>query len=460
MVEAEKLGVPSIPLISGRFEGDAIASSRAFGMPELKFVIVPRIYRNLAIAECISQTEDAIEDIVSVLTDDPDNKTFSVKEIDTESSFSYHSEDKFECSLLMNKDLLDRDIGDGFPLLPATRDKVDELISATSLSSEDVVCDMPPGFGIATVEKIAINSAYAGAKPEHMPVIIAAVKAFSGLGASKDPLLGSNATDHGKSLLMSTSPQAPLLIVNGPIAKKLGINSGSALGPGKDNEVNIVIGRAFYLCLKNIGYWYPNEMDMDTIGSTRKFVQCIAENEDMSPWDPFHVDLGFGMNESTVSVFVTDGELDIQDQGNTAAEDLLKVLAYGCSFGSANIQKGNKGPGGGNQRLILMPPDVANPVGTDGEFSKDKAREFIHNHAVGSLGKMTHYMPLEDARVSEKWNWIKDLDEDQRNATEIPIMNSYEDCYIVVVGADRAKTAVFPSGPSPSTVGIDSYISK
>ena len=85
MVEAEKLGVPSIPLISGRFEGDAIASSRAFGMPELKFVIVPRIYRNLAIAECISQTEDAIEDIVSVLTDDPDNKTFSVKEIDTES---------------------------------------------------------------------------------------------------------------------------------------------------------------------------------------------------------------------------------------------------------------------------------------------------------------------------------------------------------------------------------------
>ena len=69
-------------------------------------------------------------------------------------------------------------------------------------------------------------------------------------------------------------------------------------------------------------------------------------------------------------------------------------------------------------------------------------------------------MPLEDARVSEKWNWIKDLDEDQRNATEIPIMNSYEDCYIVVVGADRAKTAVFPSGPSPSTVGIDSYISK
>ena len=89
--------------------------------------------------------EDAIEDIVSVLTDDPDNKTFSVKEIDTESSFSYHSEDKFECSLLMNKDLLDRDIGDGFPLLPATRDKVDELISA--ITAQHAPKNIPSIFG-------------------------------------------------------------------------------------------------------------------------------------------------------------------------------------------------------------------------------------------------------------------------------------------------------------------------
>ena len=457
MIEAEKLGVPAIPLISGRFEGDAIASSRAFGMPELKFVVVPRIYRNLAIDECISQTEEAFDDIVQVLTDNPEDKTFKLNEIDTDSYFKYKSNDKYECSLLMNRDLLDKDISDGFPVFPATRENVDELLSGTSLSPDDVICDMPPGFGIATIEKIAINAAYAGAKPEHMPVIIAAVKAFSLLGASKDPLLSGTGTNQGKSLLMSTSPQAPLLIVNGPIANKLGINSGSALGPGKDNEINIVIGRAFYLCLKNIGYWYPNEMDMDSIGTTRKFVQCIAENESMSPWDPFHVDLGYGVNESTVSVFVTDGELDVQDQGNTSAEDLLKVLAYGCSFGTANIQKGDYGSGVA-ERLILMPPDVANPIGADGEFSKQKAREFIHNNSVGSLGKMTHYMPLQDARVSKNWQWIKNLSEEQRKLVEIPIMDSPDDCYIVVVGADRAKTAVFPSGPAPSTVRIDDFI--
>jgi hypothetical protein len=458
MIEVEKMGKPAVPLVSGRFEGDAIASSRAFGMPNLKFVIVPRIYRNLAIEDCIKQTEDAFEDIVDTLTAVENSKNlFENKVADTESIYSYEDDDKYKCSLMMNRDLLDRDIGDGFPLLPATRETVNELLEGTSLDANEVVCDMPPGFGIATVEKIAINAAYAGAKPEHMPVLIGAVKAFSRLGSERDPLLSGTASDNqGKSLLMSTSPQAPLLIVNGPLAKDLKINSKSALGPGKDNEVNITIGRAFYLCLKNIGYWYPNEMDMDTIGTTRKFVHCIAENEEMSPWDPFHVDHGFKSNESTVSVFVTDGELDVQDQGNTEAEDLLKVLAYGCTFGTANIQ--SKGAGGGNERLILMPPDVAGPIGRAGEFSKQKAKEFIHENAVGSLGKMTHYMPLEDARVDKGWQWMKNLTDDQKQSVEISVMNSPDDCYIVVVGADRAKTAVFPSGPAPSIMGIDEFL--
>ena len=89
-----------------------------------------------------------------------------------------------------------------------------------------------------------------------------------------------------------------MLVVNGPIAKELGINARSGLGPGRDNEANITIGRAFSLCLRNLGYWYPGQMDMDTIGTTRKFVHCIAENQDMSPWQPFHVDQGFGAEES------------------------------------------------------------------------------------------------------------------------------------------------------------------
>ena len=439
MIELEKMGKPGVAIVSGRFESDAVASSRAFGMPDLQWIVVPRIYRNLEPEICRSQTEDAIEDLVAALTASIDARTPT---LETGGTRRYEGDDRHDAILRMNDDFIRDDLGDGLFLHPPTSEAVAGMLKGTKLPPDHVVCDMPPGFGVATVEKIAINAVMAGAKPEHLPVVIAGVKALSRIGGHG-----------GKSLLMSTSPQAPLLIVNGPITREVGLNPRSALGPGRDNLVNTLIGRAFALCFRNIGYWYPNQMDMDTIGTSRKFIQCIAENEEMSPWDPFHVDRGFARDESTVSLFITDGELDVQDQGNHTAEGLLRNLAYGCTFGTRSLQ----GPKGGVQRLVLMPPDVARPVGSQG-FSKQQAREFIHKHARASLGKMIEYMPLEgEARVTEHWKWLQNLTPQQRLEISISVMDSPDDCHIVVVGADRAKTAVFPSGPTPVTEGIDQY---
>ena len=439
MIEIEKMGKPAVPIVSGRFEDDALASSRAFGMPDLQFVIVPRIYRNLADNLCVTQTEEVMDELISCLTADSTNDTTPE---DQESTLRYEGEDRFDAILKMNSDYTRRDWSDALPVFPPTESAVADLISGTSLPSDHVVCDMPPGFGLATVEKIAINSDLAGAKPEHMPIIIAAVKCLSEMG------------EHGgKSLLMSTSPHAPILVVNGPIAKEVGLNPRSALGPGRDNEINIIIGRAFYLCLKNIGMWYPNKMDMDTIGTTRKFVHCLGENEDMSPWPSYAEDRGFKASESAISIFVTDGELDVQDQGNTSAEGLLKALAYGITFGNTTLGGSRAG---GHERLIFMPPDVAGPVGGEG-FSKKDAREFIHKHANNSLGKMIQYMPLGDARVHENWHYLRNQTEEEILSTEVPLLHSPDDIDIVVVGADRAKTLVFPSGPSSATIGIDQY---
>ena len=439
MIMVEKMGKPGVAIVSGRFESDAVASSRAFGMPDLQWVVVPHIYRNLDPETCRNQTEDAIDDIVASLTSSIDPRQ-NAEAADTR---RYEGEDRHDSILKMNQDFINDDLGDGLFLHPPTAEAVAEMLTGTNLPPDHVVCDMPPGFGVATVEKIAIISVMAGAKPEHLPVVIAAVKALSKLGGQG-----------GKSLLMSTSPQAPLLIVNGPVTKRLGLNPGSALGPGRDNQINTLIGRAFALCFRNIGHWYLNKMDMDTIGTSRKFIQCIAENEDASPWQGFHVDQGFADDESTVSVFVTDGELDVQDQGNHTARGLLKNLAYGSTFGTMSLQS----PRGGQERLILMPPDVARPVGTQG-FSKQAAKEFIHEHARASVGKLIQYMPLEgEARVHDHWKWLENLTEEQLLEITVPIMNDPDDCYILVVGADRAKTSVFPAGPAPVTEGIDQYV--
>ena len=439
MIEVEKMGRPAVPLVSGRFEGDAIASSRTFGMPGLQFVVVPRIYRNLSPEESIRNTEPAFDDLVRTLT--TGGPASSAESDGVGGVDRFEGDDRLDALLRMNEEYIARDLGDGFPLMAATREAVDALLEGISLPRDHVVCDVPPGFGLATVEKIAVNAALAGARPEHMPVIVAAVKALSQVGPHG-----------GKSLLMSTSPSAPLLVVNGPAAAELGINARSALGPGRDNAVNITIGRAFFLCLKNIGYWYPNKMDMDTIGSTRKFVMCIAENEKASPWGPYHADQGFDAGSSAVTVFITDGELDVQDQGNDTAEGLLKTVAYGCTFGNRSLGERHT-----RETLILMPPDVAGPVGRQG-FTKRGAAEFIHTHANASLGKMVQYMPLEgEARVAANWKWLEKLTEEQRLNITMPVLESADRYTILVVGADRAKTMVMPIGPEKSTVDIDQF---
>ena len=103
-----------------------------------------------------------------------------------------------------------------------------------------------------------------------------------------------------------------------------------------------------------------------------------------------------------------------------------------------------------------MPPDVAAPVGAAG-FSKQDAKEFIHQHAYGSLGKFVQFMPTNDARVSPEWRWLREQTEQERLDTTVPLLDSADKIDIVVVGADRAKTLVMPTAPSAATVRIDQY---
>ena len=209
MVEIEKRGTPSVLIVSGRFEHDAKASARAFAMPDIKYVVVPWIYRNLDHQRTIQQTEAAFEELVSELTADVRSKTGTITLAPTQAE-RFEGSDFTEAFQVMNREFLNRDWGDGFPLMPATKQEVEKMLRGTNLPPDHVVCDLPPGYGLATVEKIAINSAMAGACPEQMPVIIGALKALSQMDSERV-----------KSLLTSTSSHASMLLVNGPIAKEL-----------------------------------------------------------------------------------------------------------------------------------------------------------------------------------------------------------------------------------------------
>ena len=133
----------------------------------------------------------------------------------------------------------------------------------------------------------------AGCLPEYLPVVIAAVESIAD---ERFVLLAVQTTTH---------PCGALVVVNGPITKKLGINGGSsAFGPG--GRANATIGRALRLIMINVGGAVPGEVDKSTLGQPAKYTYCVAENEEKNPWQPLHVERGFSPEDSTVTVFAPE----------------------------------------------------------------------------------------------------------------------------------------------------------
>jgi len=284
-----------------------------------------------------------------------------------------------------NREFLDRGWGDGFPLFAPTRERVEPFLQAVSSkwAPLDVVGrPFPPGDGMPTVEKIAINAAMAGCEPEHMPVLIAAIQAMLESPIGQFPL---------RILLSSHGAGYPLMLLNGPVVKKLGLATGmNAWGPGKPGRVNTVIGRAMRLIIMNVAHAYPEILDLDTIGTAGKYSAVIAENEDANPWNqPFHVDRGFHANQSVVTMFAAgDVSTFSSEPGDT--ESLLKALvARGAAGG------GGSGAGGGGAlgipsrtegdadrggQLLILGPEHARELVAAG-YTKDSLREYMVKNA-------------------------------------------------------------------------------
>jgi hypothetical protein len=442
----ERLGRPAVTIVSGRFDGDARATARARGMPGLQYVVVPWIYRNLDLQRTIEQSDGAVDDIVRELTTvRPGGGSATARPAERE---RFEGWDRYEAFEAMNREFLRRDMGDGFPLLPPTPEAVERLLRGTRLPADHVLCDLPPGDGVATVEKVAANAAMAGADPEHMPIILAMLKALS----QADPV-------GLRPFLTSTSSHASLLLVNGPIAREVGVNGKAAcLGPGPQNRANIAVGRAYTLALKNIGMWRPGHLDMDTIGSTRKFTPCIAEHEEASPWEPFHVERGFRAEDSVATVLATKGEVDVMDQGNTTAEGMLKTLAYNAVFGQWDLAMRNSDrPDSAWETIMLLPPDCVRPI-AEGGFNKRQAKEYIHHHATYSVRRMAHYQPFTREHIQPQWRWLMDLSEKELDELWLPVRQGPERYQLLCVGADRAKPHIIPSMPiRPSSEPVDPY---
>jgi len=306
---------------------------------------------------------------------------------------------------------LERGWTDGLPITPPTPERVEAMLAATRLDPQHVVAEVPPNWGAATVEKLAVNAVMAGCLPEYLPVLIAAVEAMS------DPAFnfyGIQATTH---------PCAPLLIINGPIRRALGLNSSSgAYGPGW--RANAAIGRAVRLVLLNVGGGYPGVGDMSTQGAPSKYSYCVAENEEESPWPPLHVDRGFQPEQNTVTVLAGEPPHNINDHTGSSAQDILTIIAGAMAVTGAN----NAYTGG--ESLLALGPEHASTIARDG-LSKRDVGEWLSRKALVPLEHYTHETLLE------RFGRIPD--------GPVPIAPTPDDLAIIVLGGPGKHSSWVPT---------------
>ena len=283
-----------------------------------------------------------------------------------------------------NRVFLERYWGDGLPLVPPTRERVDWMLSGTSRSPHEIIGKVDPKLGVATIEKIAINAVMAGARPEYLPVIIAAMEV----------LTDDNFDD--LHVLASAGSFTLMIVVTGPIAKEINMNSGIGfLGHGW--RANNTIGRAIRLSTLNIGRLWPGMNDMGLTGrvSSHTFY-TFAENADLSAWQPYHAARGFRPDDSCVTVASIGSSGPMQNFyggmiGTWTAKGILDNMVADLIRTDRNLlsQWGNKGVGsilgsgqGAKNHMIILFPELAAELNKMGLNQQSLQREVYHRAVI------------------------------------------------------------------------------
>ncbi len=281
----------------------------------------------------------------------------------------------------------ERGWSDGLPLVPPTELRVVRMLAGTERAPEEVLGLVPPDLQPCTVEKVAINAVMAGCKPEYLPVVIAAVEAA----------LMDEFCMHG--LLATTWFSGPMVVVNGPVARAIGMNSGgNALGQG--NRANATIGRALQLVIRNVGGGRPAGVDRSTLGNPGKYTFCFAEDEEGSPWESLAVQRGFDEGQSTVTLFAADGVQGMADQKSRDPDSLCR------SFAASLLAVGHAKFAFMSDAFVVVSPEHQN-VFSEAGWSKQQVIERLIELTTRP-GK--DLMPGVDGIAEGMPEFVKDMD--------------------------------------------------
>jgi hypothetical protein len=432
----EKRGVPGVFVLSQGYEHAVQHTCQREGMPQLRRVVTPSPPWGLETLN--RQMPRIMQEIVVGLTVPLTADEQSKHEIRPEEPSRWAVKGNLT---QVQEFFLEHRWTDGLPIIPPTEEHVAAMLEGTRHAPNEIVTEsMPPLKWTVTVEKVAINGVMAGCKPEYMPVLLAMVEAFAN-GAYVASVVSANSFCF-------------MVVVNGPMAQRIGMNAGvNALGPG--NRANASIGRALRLCLTNLGGIEPEVTLMACQGNNGNYSFAFAEHEAASPWEPFHVSMGYTPEESTVTIMAGGwghGGNGVSRRDEPLHFDhLIEILkAFQLPWGA----------------VILVSPLLARDIVRETGFSKQDFQDYLQKNTVKTAREFrsdpyynTFMEPVLKGKkiygVDHIWPaWYVEADD----AELVPVYGRNEFIRPIVVGGEAY--AVFQAWKMafPSTVSVDKWL--
>lgn len=379
----ETLGVQAATIVTDAFTLSSNAMAQTRGAPGYRYAMVPHPLSSLSREECRDRARDVLTDVLAILGlaegEGPAARVTSAAEPVAAAadrvSVADVTADRVRDLQRVIEFCYQEGWTDGLPVVPVTEETLGAFLARTTRDPGEPIATVAHLGRTCTVEAAAVAAAMAGCRPEHFPVVMAAIE-------SMQPSISTG-------LLQSTTGQCQLVIVNGPARGRLGFNgAGNVFGPGF--RANATVGRAIRLIVLNAFGIRPHEFDQACQGTPAKYSFCIAENEEASPWEPLHVERGFPPGASVVTTHFARSTLHVENRISSRPEEILLTIADSMSYAG--------GWQAGRGYTVVMGPEHAQLLARNG-WSKRRAKEFLWEHwgrRRGDLRRLGLYHEMGD----------------------------------------------------------------
>jgi hypothetical protein len=410
----EEKNTPTATFAFEHFVNDAMSAASSKGMPAVRIVPETIVSESTVIDDIEAAIHAVADNMVAALTKPLTAEEKSPRPREPENPARIIFKGSLE---EVNRFFYRRGWTDGLPVLPPTEEIVAEMLTGTDLSADHLVAELEPRRGKATVERIAINAAMAGALPTYMPLLIAGVQALAA-----NPISGMMAA--------STGSFSPFWLINGPISKDLHINSSfGAMSPG--NIANATIGRALGLITKNIRGVRRQIEDMGVLGNPGKYSMVAAENEEFSPWEPMHVEHGFQKEDSTITL--------------TFPQSFQQMIPYGTDDrGILDTVISSITPARMGLFALLLTPAHAKTMANK-DWTKKKIKDYIIENTCIPMDQIQQFGPGVAGAIA------RDISTDQGDSFPIFQINQRnpEPVQVYVFGGFGSWMGFLQGGPQP-----------